>query len=315
MTDLLFLLAGIVLLSVGGEALIRGALAAAERIGLSPLLSGLLIVGMGTSAPELAVSVDAALSSRPDIAVGNVVGSNISNILLILGTCALIAPIAVPPTSLSRDALALVGATALTLLLMTTGALLTRLDALLLLVGLAGYLVWAYQSERALYAASATVYDDVTSSSSLSTGGMLLYIVGGLGLLVGGSQVLLRGAVGIATLFGLSEAVIGLTIVAVGTSLPELSVSIIAALRGQAEVAVGNVLGSNIFNLLGILGVSAAILPLGIPERVLAIDQWVMGGTALILLVFLFTGRRLTRLEGTLLFVGYVAYIALSVIV
>jgi len=195
------------------------------------------------------------------------------------------------------------------------GALLTRLDALLLLIALGAYLIWAYQSERALYAASATVYDDATSSSSLSTAWMLLYIVGGLGLLVGGSQVLLRGAVGIATLFGLSEAVIGLTIVAVGTSLPELAVSTIAALRGQAEVAVGNVLGSNIFNLLGILGVSAAALPLGIPERVLAIDQWVMGGTAVLLLAFLFTGRRLTRLEGTLLFTGYIAYIALSVIV
>lgn len=314
MTNILLLGAGIVLLSLGGESLIRGALAAADRIGLSPLLSGLLIVGMGTSAPELAVSVDAALSNRPDIAVGNVVGSNISNILLILGTCALISPIAVPPTSLSRDAIAMVGATALTMGLMH-GALLTRLDALLLLIALGAYLIWAYQSERALYAASATVYDDATSSSSLSIGWMLLYIVGGLGLLVGGSQVLLRGAVGIATLFGLSEAVIGLTIVAVGTSLPELAVSTIAALRGQAEVAVGNVLGSNIFNLLGILGVSAAALPLSIPERVLAIDQWVMGGTAVLLLAFLFTGRRLTRLEGALLFTGYIAYIALSVIV
>jgi len=315
MTNILLLGAGIVLLSLGGEALIRGALAAAERIGLSPLLSGLLIVGMGTSAPELAVSVDAALSQRPDIAVGNVVGSNISNILLILGTCALISPIAVPPTSLSRDAIAMVGATALAMLLMTTGTVLTRLDALLLLIALGAYLIWAYQSERALYAASATVYDDATSSSSLSTGWMLLYIVGGLGLLVGGSQVLLRGAVGIATLFGLSEAVIGLTIVAVGTSLPELAVSTIAALRGQAEVAVGNVLGSNIFNLLGILGISAAVLPLGMPERVLAVDQWVMGGTAVLILTFLFTGRRLTRLEGALLFAGYMAYIALSVIV
>lgn len=311
MIDLLFLLAGVALLSVGGEALIRGALAAAERAGLSPLLSGLLIVGMGTSAPELAVSVDAALSGQPDIAVGNVVGSNISNVLLILGTCALIAPIAVPPTSLSRDALAMVGATALAMLLMTIGAVITRPDALLLLVALVAYLVWAYQSERAVHAQSVAVYSEA-KPPALALGWALAYIAIGLAVLVGGSRVLLHGAVGIATAAGLSEAVIGLTLVAVGTSLPELSVSIIAALRDQAEVAVGNVLGSNIFNLLGILGLSALVQPLAIPARVGAVDLWVMGGTAAALLLLLYTGRRLTRLEGALLFASYVLYIVLS---
>lgn len=310
MTDLLLLLAGIVLLAGGGEVLIRGALAAAQRVGLSPLLSGLLIVGMGTSAPELAVSVDAALSGQAALAVGNVVGSNISNVLLILGTCALIAPIAVPPTSLSRDAWAMIGATVLATGL-AAGAVLTRLDALALLVALGAYLVWAYRSERAVHAASAAVYDATPAPHSWPW--TLAAIAGGLLLLVGGSQVLLRGAVGVAQTLGLSETVIGLTLVAVGTSLPELSVSIIAALRNQADVAVGNVLGSNIFNLLGILGLSAAVHPLALPARVLAVDLWVMGGTALALLLFLYTGRRLTRLEGALLFGGYATYVALSV--
>lgn len=309
MTDLLLLLAGIVLLAGGGEVLIRGALAAAQRVGLSPLLSGLLIVGMGTSAPELAVSVDAALSGQAALAVGNVVGSNISNVLLILGTCALIAPIAVPPTSLSRDAWAMVGATVLAIGL-AAGAVLTRLDALALLVALGAYLVWAYRSERAVHAASTAVYAPTPAPHSwLWT---LAAIAGGLLLLVGGSQVLLRGAVGVAQTLGLSETMIGLTLVAVGTSLPELSVSIIAALRNHADVAVGNVLGSNIFNLLGILGLSAAVHPLALPARVLAVDLWVMGGTALALLLFLYTGRRLTRLEGALLVGGYATYVALS---
>ncbi|MEX0730160.1 MAG: calcium/sodium antiporter [Aquisalimonadaceae bacterium] len=314
MTNFLFLAAGIALLTVGGEALIRGALAAARRLGVSPLLSGLVIVGFGTSSPELVVSVDAALNQRPDIAIGNVVGSNIGNILLILGICALITPMAVKPLALRRDAVTVVAASMLFVVLVG-GSALGRPDALIFLIALAAYLVWAYSSERSLATPAADLHkaeaEELTAVPESVTW-TIMTVIAGLLLLIGGSQVLLMGAVGIAEHFRISEAVIGLTLVAVGTSLPELAISVIAALRRHADVAVGNILGSNIFNLLGILGISALLQPLPVHARILQFDQWVMLGTALLLLLFLYTGRRLSRIEGGLLLAGYGLYIGLS---
>jgi cation:H+ antiporter len=312
--NVLFLVVGVAMLTAGGEALIRGALSAARRMGISPLLSGLLIVGFGTSMPEMVVSVVAALEDRPDIAVGNVVGSNISNVLMILGVCALISPIAVQPTALRRDAVAAVAASLLFTLLAWTGAL-SRADAAVFLASLTGFLTWAYLSERNQHSPSADLHRaeaDTLTALPASAGMTAASIVGGLGLLVAGSQALLKGAVGIAQSLGISEVVIGLTLVAVGTSLPELSVSVIAALRRHADVAVGNVLGSNIFNLLGILGVSALIQPLHVNARVLQVDQWVMLATALLLFAFLYTGRQLSRWEGGLLLAGYGLYLTFS---
>lgn len=309
-----YLLLGIGLLTVGGEALIRGALGAAKRFGISPLLSGLIIVGFGTSTPELVVSVNAALSGNPDIAIGNVVGSNIANILLILGLCALITPLAVSRLALRRDAITVVAASLLFILLVQTGAL-SHLDALILLLTLTAYLVWAYLTERDNVAPSAQVHAAEAEEVSMvpqSLAWSVLAVFIGLVFLISGSQILLKGAVGIAHIMGLPEVVIGLTLVAVGTSLPELTISVIAALRHHADVAIGNVLGSNIFNLLGILGVSAVLQPLEVTGRVLEIDQWVMLGVALLLFLFLYTGRRLSRLEGGVLLVGYVAYVGAS---
>lgn len=314
MMDFLLVLLGVALLTGGGEALIRGSLAAAHRLGISPLLSGLVIVGFGTSSPEMVVSVDAAINEQPDIAIGNVVGSNIGNILLILGTCALITPLAVRPLALRRDAITVVAASVLFLVLVG-GSALARWDAAILLAGLGAYLVWAYWTERYQAAPSGEVHKaeaEELSALPRSTLWTVMAVVLGLLLLVGGSQVLLKGAVGIARNFGLSEAVIGLTLVAVGTSLPEFAVSIMAAIRRHADVAVGNILGSNIFNLLGILGLSALLQPLPVHERVLQFDQWVMLGSAALLLLFLYTGRRLNRLEGGLLLAGYGAYLGLS---
>jgi cation:H+ antiporter len=310
----LLLLLGVALLTAGGEALIRGALAAARRLGISPLLSGLLIVGFGTSAPELVVSVDAAISGRPDIAIGNVVGSNISNVLLILGLCALITPLAVRPLVLRRDAVTVVAATVLFLFLVG-GSALVRTDAAIFLLALVAYLGWAYWSERFHAAPAAELHQaeaEELSALPKSVLWIIMAVVSGLLLLIGGSQVLLTGAVGIAEHFGVSEAVIGLTLVAVGTSLPELSISVIAAIRRHADVAVGNILGSNIFNLLGILGVSALLQPLPVHARILQFDQWVMLGTALLLLLFLYTQRRLSRWEGGVLLAGYGVYVGLS---
>ncbi|UXZ54704.1 calcium/sodium antiporter [Halomonas sp. 7T] len=314
MLNLLFVAIGVLLLTSGGEALIRGALAASHRLGISPLLSGLIIVGFGTSAPELVVSIEAALSERPDIAIGNVVGSNIGNSMLILGVCALITPLAVKPLVLQRDGVTVVAASVLFLVLVGGNAL-ERSDAAIFLLALAAYLLWAYWTERSGAVPSAEVHiaegKEVTALPK-TTLWIVMAVVLGLGLLIVGSQVLLKGAVGIAESLGVSEAVIGLTLVAVGTSLPELSISVIAAFRRHADVAIGNILGSNIFNLLGILGISALLQPLPVHDRILHFDQWVMLGTSLILLFFLYTGRRLSRFEGGLLLLGYGAYIALS---
>ena len=312
--NFLYLVLGVALLTAGGEALMRGALAAARRLGVSPLLSGIVIVGFGTSAPELVVSVDAALNQRPDIAIGNVVGSNIGNILLILGICALITPLAVKPLALRRDAVTVVAA-GLLFLILVGGSALGHVDAVILLMALAAYLIWAYWTESTHNDASAELHtaeaEELTRLPQSVVWTVATVIIGLL-MLVTGSQVLLKGAVGIAENFGVSEAVIGLTLVAVGTSLPELSISVIAALRRHADVAVGNVLGSNIFNLLGVLGVSALLQPLPVHARILQFDQWIMLGASLLLLLFLYTGRRLSRLEGGILVAAYCVYIGLS---
>ncbi len=314
MINALLVAVGLVLLTVGGESLIRGALSAAKRLDVSPLLAGLVIVGFGTSAPELVVSVGAAINQQPDIAIGNVVGSNISNILLILGLCAIITPLAVQPMSLRRDGLTGVVAAVLFILL-AIGSALGRADALLLLTGLVIYLVIAYRSERQVDnpAASMNIAEsEEVTALPVSVPATLLYLVIGLLLLVIGARLLLQGATGIALLMGVSDAVIGLTLVALGTSLPELSVSVLAALRKHADVAVGNILGSNIFNVLGILGLSAILQPLPVTARILQFDQWVMLAASVLLMVFLYTGMRLSRTEGVVLLAGYVAYIWLS---
>lgn len=305
---------GILLLMVGGECLIRGSLAAAQRLGVSPLLAGLLIVGFGTSAPELVVSLDAAFNERPDIALGNVVGSNIANVLLILGVCALIKPIAVQPLALRRDAVAVVAASVMFVLL-AGGGVFVRADGAMLLAGMLAYSLWAYRTERtavlsAQTATSTTEQEFVVLPGRVS--GMALLVASGLLLLIGGSRLLLYGAIGLAETLEVSEALIGLTLVAVGTSLPELTISVLAAIRGHADVAIGNVLGSNIFNLLGILGVSALLQPLDVHQRVAQFDQWFLLGSAVLLFCILYTGRRLSRVEGLLLLFGFVVYLGLG---
>lgn len=314
MLDAVLVVIGLVLLTLGGEALIRGALAAAKRLEVSPLLAGLVIVGFGTSAPEMVVSLDAAISGKPDIAVGNAIGSNITNIMLILGFCAIITPLAAQPLSLRRDGLAGLGACLLFIALSGTG-ILGRLDGAILLAALTAYLVIAYRSERkpdspvaALRIAEAEEVTALPQAVPMT----ILYLIGGLGLLIAGARVLLIGAVGIAETLGVPDAVIGLTLVALGTSLPELSVSVLAAVRRQADVAIGNIMGSNIFNILAILGVSSMVTPLPLSPRIVQFDQWVMTGTAVLLMVFLYFGMRLNRWQGALLVAGYVTYIWLS---
>lgn len=305
---------GIALLAFGGEILIRGSLAAATRLKISPLLCGLVIVGFGTSAPELVVSVTAAIKQQPDIAIGNVVGSNIGNGLLILGVCALVRPLQVKPLALKRDAMTGIAAS-LMFLGLAAGSALGRADSVILLSAFFIYLAWAYWSERFHSAPAAEVHVAEAQEVSNLPGSLPLTaacVIGGLALLIVGSRVLLIGAEGIAQDMGVSAAVVGLILVAVGTSLPEFTVSLLATLRNHADVAVGNVLGSNIFNLLGILGVSALLQPLPIHGRILNFDQWVMLGMSILVLVLLYSGSRLTRLEGGVLLTAYAAYCLLS---
>ncbi|WP_286805551.1 MULTISPECIES: calcium/sodium antiporter [unclassified Marinimicrobium] len=310
--DFVWLLLGLALLTGGGDTLVRGAVALATRWGVSPLLAGLVIVGFGTSSPELVVSLQAALENTPDIALGNVIGSNIANILLILGLCGLVLPLTVHTNALKRDGLAMVAATVFALLIMRDGAL-GFTDGVMFLVALAVYLIWSYRTERVdplgpeaeLHKAEAASVTHRPQALWLS----VAMTLGGLVLLIVGARLFLRGAVGIGEWLGIPEALIGLTLVAVGTSLPELAVSLIAVLRRQADVAVGNILGSNIFNLLGILGVSAVIQPLPLAGRLLAIDQWVMLAAVLALMAFLLTGKRLNRVEAGVLLAGYVVYV------
>lgn len=311
MIHLFWLFVGLVLLTVGGESLVRGALAAAKRIGVSPLLAGLVIVGFGTSAPELVVSLQAAIAGKPDIAIGNVVGSNIANILLILGISAILMPLVTHVRCLRRDGLTMLAATLIFMGLASFGGL-GRIEGIVMLLCLAGYLTWAYRTEREdspegqLHQAEADEIELMPMSIPVT----LLTTIGGLALLIIGANRFLLGAVGLGEALGVPEAIIGLTVVAVGTSLPEMAVSIIAAIRKHADVAVGNIIGSNIFNILCILGISSTITPLPLNGRLFYIDQFVMLGAAVILLLFLFFGLSLSRVKGAALLLGYIVYIA-----
>jgi cation:H+ antiporter len=318
--DALFLLLGLVLLIAGGDLLVRGAVRIAERLRLSPMLIGLTVVGMGTSMPELAASLQASLSGSPGIALGNIVGSNIANSLLILGVAALIAPIAVSARTLWRDGgVGILAAIALLAAGATVG--LSREAGLVFLVLMAAYILYAYRQER-LGAPHSAAYDRAMAMEEVDPalvphdrpGGrlsvaLLLFMVG-LGLIVGGGSLLVSAAVAIAEQFGVSDTVIGLTIVAVGTSLPELVTSAVAAWRRQGDIALGNVLGSNIYNILFIGGVTGAVAPTAVPASIMAFDLWVLVAVSLIVMLFAFSGGRLSRKEGLLLAVAYLAYAA-----
>ena len=300
--DYLYLIAGLVGLFFGGEALVRGSVGIARRMAIPPLLIGLTVVGFGTSTPELLVSVDAAWRGVPDIALGNVVGSNIANILLIIGLSALIWPITVMGATLRRDT-GVMMAGALLLVPMFAMAQMGRLSGLTLVAGLAAYLVWAYRHPGEMAA------EDVGVTAPASAFVSTLWVLGGLVALMIGARCLVDGAVSIARGYGISEAFIGLTIVAVGTSLPELATSLIAALRRQSEIAIGNIVGSNIFNVLGILGVTALIAPIPVASRVLTFDLPVMIAFSLFLTVLLLTRPVIGRGIGAAMLAGYAAYV------
>lgn len=321
MTYLLLVL-GLVLLIAGGELLVRGAVRIAEHFGLSPMLIGLTIVGMGTSMRELAASVQSALAGSPGLAIGNIVGSNIANLLLILGLAVAIAPFAVPRSVLWRDGgVGLACAAVLIAAGYTFG--LSRGVGLLLVAAMLAYVYLAFRQEKA-GASHSAAYDKAMALEELDPALIpspkprspvvlagILFVVG-IGLIIWGGSLLVDAAIAISTSLGVSDEVIGLTVVAVGTSLPELVTSAIAAIKRQGEIALGNVLGSNIYNVLFIGGVTGIVSPTQIPPGMLQFDLLVLVAVSAAVMFFALTGGRLSRLEGALLVTGYAGYTAVT---
>jgi cation:H+ antiporter len=371
-TILLMLVAGLVLLVAGGELLVRGASSVAATFGISPLVIGLTVVAFGTSSPEMAVSIQAGLAGNPDIAVGNVVGSNIFNVLFILGVCTLILPLLVSRQLVRREVPIMIGTSCLLLLLALDGNI-SLLDGALLFIGIIGYTTWSVVESRKETAAAKAdaehvTVDVITGKSPLWLGGSVavlaltalgyalgwfnvvvvgflavgtvLFIAGslfgkggttkggdiahqtgfigvGLGILVLGAGYLIDSSTAIARSLGVSDLIIGLTIVAAGTSLPEVATSIIATIRKERDIAIGNVVGSNIFNILGILGLSAMVTPggLNVNPLMLNFDMPIMIAVAVACLPIFFTGFTIARWEGILFLGSYIAYTAFLTLV
>ncbi len=305
---------GVVLLLIGGDLLVRGAVSIARLARVSTAVIGLTIVAIGTSTPELAVSLMAAASNQPDIAVGNVVGSNIFNVAVILGVAALLLPLTVHMTAVRLEWPFMFATSALFLMLARDGRI-DRLEGGFLLVLLVAFLAYMVRASRLeVGAAGRQELSDSVDALTLRTPGRqalidVAIVLGGLVTLVVGARLLVSGGTGLARAAGISERVIGLTVAAAGTSLPELATSIVAARRRQPDIAIANVLGSNIFNVLGILGTVALVTPQTVHPAIVSSDSWWMVGTALLLFPLMISGRRVSRWEGAVLLAAYSVYL------
>ncbi len=320
--DYLYLLGGFLLLIVGGNFLVQGAVGLARRLGISPLLVGLVIVGFGTSSPEMVASLTAALQGVPGIAIGSVIGSNIANVFLIIGIGALIAPMVCDPRALRRDGAMLVGSAVALAAVVLDGGPLGLATGIAFLAVLFAYILHSYRSEQRAsrrqrareeqeageLARAATMSAATPQTRPTALPLTLLALFAGLAGVIFGADLLVGSAARLARTFGISDTVIGLTVVAIGTSLPELVTAVIAGRRGHGDVALGNVIGSNIFNVLGILGTTAVVTPIPIPPEIAGFDLWVMLAATSLLLVFAATHRRISRPEGSLLLACYLAY-------
>lgn len=309
MLTVILLLLGLVGLVVGGDLLVRGAERLATRLGVSPLLIGLTIVGFGTSTPELVTSLQAAFLGSPGISFGNVVGSNTANILLILGLTALISSIPVDGAKFRRDAIALALSAGVAIAVVFSGTL-TLLAGILMIAGLVAYIVWCIRDEQRT-PAPVTVSESAAplpSDRAAFPGLNLILVVAGIALTIAGANGVVFGAIRLARMFDMSETVIGLTIVAVGTSLPEMVASVMAALRRQTAIALGNVVGSNIYNILFILGITAVVKPIPVPPSIVALDIWVMTAATLALIATGLLLRQVNRWTGLVFLSAYLAY-------
>jgi cation:H+ antiporter len=301
------IIVGLLFLTFGADRLVLGSSAIALKLGVSPLLIGITIVAFGTSAPELIVSINAALSGNGGISVGNVVGSNIANIGLILGIASLITPMTVHVSLIRRDIPIMIGISLISGWFIF-GEEVSRAEGAFLVAGLLLFIgLSIYWAKRESPSAQVAEFEEPLKNAHIATWLAWVYVAIGLGLLAGGSELLVGGAVYIAEVFGMSQTLIGLTIVAIGTSLPELATSVTAAFKGESDIAVGNVVGSNIFNALGILGIAAVIRPL--PTATFSmVDVGVMLGFAILMLPMARNNMRILRWEGAILLTGYAAY-------
>lgn len=306
------LIVGIILLIAAGDFLVRGAAALARKFGIPSLIVGLTIVAFGTSAPELVVSVQAVLAGASEMAIGNVIGSNIANVLLVLGLPALIMAIPTDTPGVTRNAFVAIVAAVIMIILISVNSPMMRWQGAILFAGIIAYLVWMFglaKSGSDDPALKEMAEIDDMGGMPAKTGLSVLFIIGGIiGLAIGGNLIVNSGRE-IATTFGVSDEVIGLTLVAIGTSLPELATVIVAAWRGETEVAIGNVLGSNIFNIFAVLGVAALTGPVVIPADLLVFDVWVMLAASVALLFMIITRKPISRTAGIIFFGGYVLYI------
>ncbi|MBJ3776872.1 calcium/sodium antiporter [Acuticoccus mangrovi] len=305
---LLTLFIGLALLLAGGEALVRGSVAVATRVGVSPLVIGLTLVGFGTSAPELVASVQAAWIGAPGIAVGNIVGSNIANILLILGVSAVILPVVASGQMLRRDGTMLIVVSVVLVVIVLSGTL-DRWSGVCLIAALAVYTIGSFVFEMR---GNGDVVPEEPSCWPRNLWTALAISLVGIGGVVLGADLLVDAAIEIAEIAGISQAIIGLTIVSIGTSLPELATSVMAAIRRQGDVALGNVVGSNIFNVLGIGGVTAVVSPIPVPPEIIHLDVWVMLASALLLVAVAAVTGGIGRRAGALLVALYGGYLVLE---
>ena len=315
--DVVWLLIGLVLLLVGGEVLVRGAVAIADKLGIPPLIVGLTIVALGTSAPELTVAIEAALSGSPGIVTGSVIGSNIANILLVLGMTAAIQPVSASLKVVNRDGMLLVVATTFLAGMAITGAI-PPVIGVMMIAAFGLYTFYSYWSERVaarrmahdtvpeLAAEEIEAYQGVPTKLHVS---IPVFIAGCASVIIG-AQFLVEAAINIARFIGVSEAVIGLTMVALGTSLPELAISVIAATRGHSDVALGNVIGSNLSNILVILGITSLFGTIPIGGQIPWFDVWIMLAATVVLIPVMVSDRSISRLEGAIFLTCYVVYIA-----
>ena len=316
--DYILVVVGLALLFIGGEGLVHGSVVISKRLGISAILIGMIVIGFGTSAPELIVSIQAILGGKPDIAVGNVVGSNIANILLVLGVAALIVTVKCKDKVILRDALAVLAASIFLIVIVTLFAEIPRLAGGFMVLSLIGYLVYGYRVEKAnkilqTNKIAVTVHElEVEEFENIKLGLLpaIFYVIAGLGILILGAYILVEGATNIAKEWGVSEAVIGLSLVAVGTSLPELATVIVASLRKHTDVIIGAIMGSMLFNILSVLGITSLIEPILVSERIIKFDMVIMLSVTIVAVLIIWRLKRFGRVTGTFFMGSYLTYVA-----
>jgi cation:H+ antiporter len=309
MLALLQIIGGLILLVGGGELLVRGAVAIAKNLGITTIVIGLTVVAFGTSAPETFISIQAALSNHPDIAIGNVIGSNIANILLVVGTTAIIAPVVIHKQLARRDGTVMLCMGILMVIVAMNGRI-GSFEGMILLLLITAYTLHTIRDVKENRADTSLLENiEEETAVEMASGKAVLYCLGGVVLLSGGSHILIEGSVWLATYMGLSEAVIGATIIAVGGSTPELVTSVVAAIRRHGDIGLANVVGSNIFNSSAVLGFAALASPLSVAEQFREVDFWVMLLVTALFLVFMLVRKEIGRFSGMTMLAGYLVYL------